>query len=84
MSKPGAERLGDAAQQAEQQKRDDHGQQRQQRTHATPKQVRPDERDETHAAASVTSWPLSSCRMRRAWLAAFGSWVTITMVLPCS
>ena len=36
------------------------------------------------AAACSSSWPFSRCSVRRANSAAFGSCVTITMVLPCS
>ena len=80
--------------QAEQQEGRDHRQQGQRGARLLAEQAGPDELEIFHgdvpvgiqavAAASFTSVPLSRCSWRRAYSAALGSWVTMTMVLPCS
>mmetsp|Transcript_44842 Transcript_44842/g.105634 ORF Transcript_44842/g.105634 Transcript_44842/m.105634 type:complete len:357 (+) Transcript_44842:977-2047(+) len=78
--------------QPEQQEGRDDGHQGQQGAALAPEQRGPDEVEVFHgaspqaaaASASVTRVPLSRCRVWLARAAARGSWVTITMVLPCS
>ena len=69
------------AQHREQQEGDEHRKQREIGTRRAAVQVGPYQTDGAHAVP-LTSRPLSRWTTRWAWLAAFGSCVTITMVLP--
>src|SRR6185437_10734905 len=89
----GGERLAHGVEQAEQQERRHHREEREEGAGLAPEERRPDEIEVFHdpawAAASAattpsTRVPLSRCSVWVAYSAAFGSWVTITTVLPCS
>ena len=67
---------------AEQHEGHEDRQQREDRADLPAQQVAPDEWQELHATASVTSTPFSRCSVRLARAAACGSCVTMTMVLP--
>src|ERR1700678_1243351 len=77
---------------AEQQKCDDYRQQREYRTGLLAPECCPDQREVLHACSGLvyakvpvsSSAPLSMCSWRDANSAALGSWVTTTMLLPCS
>jgi hypothetical protein len=60
------ERVRDAAQEPEQEERDDHRQQRQRGTDAPPEETRPDERQPAHARADGTEPPLVELQVWRA------------------
>src|SRR5262249_4279781 len=81
----GLERRLHRLEEAEEQEGDQHGQHRQHGARLFTEELSPEERQVLHAP----SWPLlsasgpfSSRRRRGAAPAAFGSWVTITIVLP--
>ena len=79
---PHAEGRAHRHQHAEQHERREDGQHGEDRADLPPQQVAPDDGQELHAAASVTSTPLSRCSVRFARAAACGSCVTMTIVLP--
>src|SRR5438094_599463 len=73
--------------QPEEQEGDEHGEHREHRARLLAEELGPEQRQVSHDGAwplVAASVPLSRRRRRRAYSAAFGSWVTITMVLPWS
>src|SRR4029079_26728 len=75
----------EAGQHAKNQKRDENRNQHQDGPQLLAKQVFADQQEIVHPTSSFsTKWPLSRCRVRRAYCAAAGSCVTITIVLPSS
>jgi hypothetical protein len=77
----GAESHLDRREVGEEHEGDDDREQREERPRLAPLEVPPEERPVLHAAAS-TSTPFSRWRMRDARSAAWGSWVTMMIVLP--
>ena len=78
----------DGGQDAEEEQRHREGADGQERAHLLARQVGEDEAQVLHRAASAaaasTSTPLSRCSTTSARSAARGSWVTMSMVFPCS
>src|SRR5436190_23413890 len=72
------------AQQSEQHKRHQHLKQRQCHAQFLALQIAPDEIEEFHSGLAVESLPLSRYTVREARAEAWGSCVTMMMVLPCS